>query len=134
MKRDGRVVIRPSAGIKVATATVEVSTRPRLLDVHGISHLTIRGLSFTAASSCVSAGAVEIWEGSNILVEDSSFRWNNWDGLKLFSSTNSIVRRAFFQSQRVRWLDRSPINGCRFRRSGDLIQQLARSAGEILLF
>lgn len=93
-EENGRVVIRPSAGIDAATATVEVSTRPRLLDVHGISHLTIRGLSFTAASSCVSAGAVEIWEGSNILVEDSSFRWNNWDGLKLFSSTNSIVRRA----------------------------------------
>ena len=92
-KQNGRAVIRPSAGIDAATATVEVSTRPRLLDSHGISHLTIRGLSFTAASSCVSAGAVEIWDGSNVLVEDSSFRWNNWDGLKLFNSANSIVRR-----------------------------------------
>jgi hypothetical protein len=90
---NGRAVIHPSAGIDATTATVEVSTRPRLLDSHGVSHLTIRGLSFTAANSCISAGAVEIWDASSVLVEDSSFRWNNWDGLKLFSSANSIVRR-----------------------------------------
>jgi Right handed beta helix region len=90
---NGRAVIRPAAGTDVTGATIEVSTRPRLLDSHGVSHLTIRGLSFIAASSCVSAGAVEIWDGSNVLVEDSSFQWNNWDGLKLFNATNSVIRR-----------------------------------------
>jgi hypothetical protein len=90
---NGRAVIRPASGIDATSATIEISTRPRLLDSHGVSHLTIRGLSFLGASSCVSAGAVEIWDGSNVLVEDSSFQWNNWDGLKLFNSTNSIIRR-----------------------------------------
>lgn len=90
---NGRVEIKPPSGIDPNTATVEVSTRSRLFDSHGVSHLTIRGLTFTAANSCVSAGAVEIWNGSNVSLEDSSFQWNNWDGVKLFSSANSVMRR-----------------------------------------
>jgi hypothetical protein len=88
----GLTVMRPPAGTDISAATIEVSTRPRLFDSHGIAHLTIRGLTFVGANSCISVGAVEIWAGSDEIIEDSTVRWNNWDGIKLFSSANSTLR------------------------------------------
>jgi len=92
----GRVTIWPASGTDMSTATVEVSVRPKLFESHHVSSLTIRGLIFEHASTCVSmvpSAAVAIVGGVNVLVEDCTFGWNNWTGLRLDGLVDSSARR-----------------------------------------
>ena len=92
----GRVYMWPPAGVDLSTAEVEVAVRPVLFESNGNSNLTLRGLVFEHATSCISTkpgAAVMVSGGSNILIEDTVFRWNNWIGLDLFSLTGSVIRR-----------------------------------------
>ena len=91
----GRIYVRPPASIDMTNAAVEVSSRARLLDVHRVSNLTLRGLLFVQANPCVSmkpAASVNISGGSNHLIEGCSFQWNNWGGLRLDGVSDSTVR------------------------------------------
>lgn len=92
----GRALIWPPAGTDLSTATVEVAVRPILFESHHVSSLTIRGLTFEHANTCVSmntTAAVAIIVGDNVLVEDCTFEWNNWTGLRLAGLTDSSARR-----------------------------------------
>src|ERR1039458_1848398 len=77
----------PPAGVDLPAAAVEVAVRPVLFESNGASNLTLRGLVFEHANSCIGTkpgAAVMISGGSHVIVEDAAFRWNNWIGLDLF--------------------------------------------------
>jgi hypothetical protein len=91
-----RIYIWPASATNMVNVVIEVSVRPKLLDVHRISNLTLRGLSFVQANTCVSLrppASVNISGGTNHLIEDCSFQWNNWGGFRLDGVSNSTVRR-----------------------------------------
>ena len=91
-----RVYLWPPAGVDLPAAAVEVAVRPVLFESNGASNLTLRGLVFEHANSCIGTkpgAAVMISGGSHVIVEDAAFRWNNWIGLDLFSLTGSLIRR-----------------------------------------
>jgi hypothetical protein len=89
-----RITIRPSGGIDIAQATVEVGVRLRLFQVQRGSNLTIRGLTFQHSTEALDHAAVWFINLTNLLIEDCTFQWNNAVGLKLNTSTNVTVRRS----------------------------------------
>jgi hypothetical protein len=92
----GRAIIWPPAGTDMSTATIEVPLRPRLFESHHVSSLTIRGIVFEHSNACVSmnpSAAVAIIGGANVSIEDCTFGWNNWTGLRVDGLTDSSIRR-----------------------------------------
>jgi hypothetical protein len=87
------IYIWPPSGTDMARATVEVGIRPSLFKASG-ANLTIRGLTFQHAATFLDGDAVEVSDGSRVLIEDTEYRWNNWGGLTIQASTNVIVRRS----------------------------------------
>jgi Right handed beta helix region len=93
---DARAYIWPPAGTDMATSTVEVATRSQLFQSYRVPHLTLSGLVFEHASSCISTpqkSAVTLVDATDEVIEDSAIEWNNWIGLTLFNVTNSLALR-----------------------------------------
>ena len=92
----GRAYIFPLTGVDITKATVEVATRPLLFQSYEVPHLTLRGLVFQHANSCLSTpqrSAVAIVGAVDDLVEDTTVAWNNWTGLTLYNLTDATIRR-----------------------------------------
>jgi mannuronan 5-epimerase len=103
----------PPAGTSLGDAKVEVAVRPGIFESDGMSNLSIKGLVFEHANSCISTkpnAAVIISGGTNNLLEDVAIRWNNWIGFDYFSSTSSTARRVA-----VNWNGEMGINGFRLK-------------------
>lgn len=93
----GQILLWPPNGVNISTADVEVGIRPTLLQTQNVSNLSVHGLTFEHATSCIStnpSGAVMISGADSISIADSVFRWNNWMGLQLFSLTNIQVQNS----------------------------------------
>jgi Abnormal spindle-like microcephaly-assoc'd, ASPM-SPD-2-Hydin len=74
----------PPAGTNMATATVEVSTRPSLFVDAGQPNVVVRGLTFQYANSCHQSAAVSVMNGAtNVLLDTDNYLWNNAVGLTL---------------------------------------------------
>ena len=90
------VHIWPERVSDIAKAVVEVGVRPQLFESYQVPHLTVRGIVFQHANSCISTpqrSAVAIVGATDQLLEDSTIQWNNWTGLTLFNVTKSSARR-----------------------------------------
>ena len=79
--------IAPPAGTNMATAVVEVATRPTTLKVSGRSNVVLRGLVFRHAANCMNSAAASVGSSSNILIDSVQALWNNWGGLGIYSSS-----------------------------------------------
>jgi hypothetical protein len=89
----GTVYIWPPAGTNMATATVEVSTRPSLFMIENRSNIVLRGLTFQYAGSCYGEEAVGTTFGTtNVLFDSDKFYWNNGSGLFLGQTTYVTVQ------------------------------------------
>lgn len=86
-----RILLMPASGTNMNSAQVEVAVRPKLLEAHHISQLTLDGLSFVYADSCPQEAAVAIYSSSNDVIKNSSFQGNNWIGLQLTDVRDSTV-------------------------------------------
>ena len=83
----------PPAGTNMATATVEVATRPSLFVDSGLSNLVLRGLTFQYGNSCRQNGAVNIDSlATNVLLDSDQFLWNNGIGLVLSGPQNFTIK------------------------------------------
>ncbi|MEW6144665.1 MAG: right-handed parallel beta-helix repeat-containing protein [Thermodesulfobacteriota bacterium] len=87
-----KIYVRMPAGVDINNYRVEVAVRSKLFTVDSRKNVTIRGFVFQHANTAVDGNAVDINNSSNILVEDNSFIWNNWGGLR-FNSSNNITAR-----------------------------------------
>jgi Right handed beta helix region len=91
----GRVYIFPLTSVDISKVTVEVATRPLLFQSYQVPHLTLKGLVFQHANSCISTpqrSAVAIVGAVDDQIEDTTIAWNNWTGLTLYNLTDSAVR------------------------------------------
>ena len=105
----GRAIIWPPAGTDISTATIEVPVLPKLFESHHVSSLTIQGIVFEHSNACVSmnpSAAVAIIGGANVSIEDCTFGWNNWTGLRFGRITDSSIRRitASYKEPWVSWV------------------------------
>jgi len=80
--------IYPPDGIDLASSTVEVGVRPRLLFADGIRKVTIRGITFQHAVSPFDSTAVEIVNAQDVLLQENLITLNSWTGLGLATSTH----------------------------------------------
>jgi hypothetical protein len=97
----------------MSTAKIEVALRPGVFESDVVSNLSLKGLVFEHANSCVSTkpnAAVVISGGTNNLVEDTAIRWNNWIGFDYWGATGSAARRLT-----ANWNGEMGINGFRLK-------------------
>src|SRR5258707_5905054 len=87
-----QIKLYPPAGTDMLSAAVEIGVRPHLLNVHGISNLTVSGVVFTKAATCLPGGSMELFDSSNDTIENSQFNWNNWQGLVLHNVSQVTMR------------------------------------------
>jgi hypothetical protein len=87
--------LRPPDGARMPEAVVEAAVRPSLFEVRGRTNLALRGITFVNANSCVPYSAVNLINSKNLLVEGSSFLWNNWAGLRIADSSRVTVRKVY---------------------------------------
>lgn len=97
-ERQGTAYIWPPSNVDMGTATVEVSVREQLFKAAAPQNLTLQGLTFQYANTCIADAAVELasvssFNGKNLVVEDSTFQWNNWGGLAINTAYGVTVRR-----------------------------------------
>jgi hypothetical protein len=84
----------PPAGADMQTALVEAAVRPSTLNVSGRSNVTLRGLVFRHASTCLNRTGANISGSSNVLVDQVQANWNSWGGLGVYSSTAVTVQNS----------------------------------------
>lgn len=92
-EEEEKIYIFPSSETELKNSVIEVGTRASLFFSKGIRNLVIRGITFQHATSNFRDAAVSIRSGKNILVENSQFLWNNWQGLHIRDCENLIVRK-----------------------------------------
>jgi Protein of unknown function (DUF1565) len=88
------VYVWPPAGTNMSTATVEVSTRPTLLQLDGLQDWVLRGLTFEDGNGCRQVQpAVVIGESAkDILLDTDKFMWNNAAGLSVGTASYVTVQ------------------------------------------
>ena len=110
---NGIAYLWPPEHTNMSAAQTEAAVRPGVFESNAVSHLTLSGLIFEHANSCVSTkpnAAVIISGGTDNAVEDTVIRWNNWIGFEYWSTTNSAARRLL-----VNWNGEMGINGFRLK-------------------
>ena len=85
-----QIYLWPPAGTNMAEADVELSTATRspLISTNGVNNFVIRGLTFEYDNSCTQQGP-RVSNGTNILVDNDQFLWNNSVGFGVYASTGS---------------------------------------------
>ncbi len=93
----GTVYVQPAAGTNMSSADVEVPTRDNLLTSFNMQNVVFRGITFAEANTCRdSTAAVIFYQGSEVLLDQDQFNWNNSAGLQMsgvdhFTVQNSIA-------------------------------------------
>jgi Right handed beta helix region len=87
----GQIVLRPPGGVAPAPLTTDVAVRAKLFESHGYNNLTLNGLTFTAAASCLPTAAVSIYGGTSDHLENLTASSNSWAGLLLNNISDASV-------------------------------------------
>ena len=87
------LLVKPEVGLDLATATIEVATRPTALSANHRHGLSVRGLTFRHVATPFQRGGVVINGARNLTIEDSRFEFNSWSGLTLFYVDGADLRR-----------------------------------------
>jgi len=74
-------------------AAVEVALRSGLFRANGRRNFILRGFTFMHDNTPVQGSAAGFTNGSNIIVEDCLFLWNNWGGFGFSGCSNVTARR-----------------------------------------
>jgi len=91
---NSEVYVRPPAGTNMASAKVEVATRPTLLAINHASNIVVRGMAFQYSNACHQNSAVQVYGADNILFDQDVFYWNNATGLGVSNSQNFTVQNS----------------------------------------
>jgi hypothetical protein len=91
---NSEVYVRPPAGTNMASAKVEVATRPTLFAINKASNIVLRGLAFQYSNACRQNSAVQVYGADNILLDQDVFYWNNATGLEFDNSQHFTVQKS----------------------------------------
>ena len=86
-----QILITPPSGTNVWTSTIEAAVRPLVFSISGRNNVTVSGLTFRHANSCINQAAAIVSGSSNVYVHQIQAVWNNWGGFQLSGDTNVTV-------------------------------------------
>lgn len=89
-----QILITPASGTSVSSAKIEAAVRPQVFSMYGRSNVTVKGMVFEHANTCINQPAAIIGNSSNVTVNQVQALWNNWGGLELTGDSNSIVENS----------------------------------------
>jgi hypothetical protein len=89
---NGVVYIYPALGTDIGSATVEVGTRNNLFRAFGLTNFVLRGINFDKGSDCRNNDTVTFNGGTNIVVDNDGFNWNNSGGFGINGATFFTIR------------------------------------------
>lgn len=89
-----QILITPASGTNVWSSTIEAAVRPQVFSMSGRSNVTVQGMVFQHANTCINQAAAVISGGSNVTVNHVQALWNNWGGLMLAGITNLYVENS----------------------------------------
>jgi hypothetical protein len=89
-----QILIKPASGTSVSTATIEAAVRPSIFSIAGRSNVTVKGMIFRHANSCMNKAGASITSSSNVVVDSVQAVWNNWGGLALSGNSGLIVKNS----------------------------------------
>jgi len=89
-----QMLITPPSGTNVWNSTIEAAVRPQIFSMSGRSNVTVQGMVFQHANTCINQAAAVISGGSNVTVNDVQAMWNNWGGLMLADITNLYLENS----------------------------------------
>jgi hypothetical protein len=87
----GTMYVWPPTGTNMGTADVEVATQPSVLNINQSSNVVVRGITFTHASSCHNAAAVNVYNSNNVLFDTVTSIWNNGQGIAMNYPTYDVT-------------------------------------------
>lgn len=101
-----KIYTKPADGVDFANAKIEVATKRFIFQFVDMDNVVLRNLSFQHTANKLASDTIGAavtfgpwWQaenkfiGSNILIEDCDFRWNNSNGLTLQGLKNVTLRR-----------------------------------------
>lgn len=88
----GTLRVHVSPTLDLPRALVEAGSRPSVFVANRIGQVVLRNLVFQHASSSIQEAAVRISGGAHILIENSRFVLNNWNGIALYASSDITLR------------------------------------------
>jgi hypothetical protein len=86
-----KLYMRPSVDLST-NPTIEVGMRQRLIWANATSNIVIRGIVFQHSTAQDGGPAALNADGSNILIENNTFQWNNWTGFSGYKSSQITAR------------------------------------------
>lgn len=90
----GQIFVAPGGSVNMSASTVEIATRPTILNISRQNNVVLRGLVLEHAASCINRSGATINSSSNVLVDQVQASWNNWGGLGINSSSNVTVQNS----------------------------------------
>ena len=89
-----QILITPASGTSVSTAKIEAAVRPQIFTISGRSYVTVKGMIFQHANSCINKPAAVIVGSSHVTVDNVQAIWNNWGGLQLAGDSYVTVENS----------------------------------------
>ena len=89
-----QILITPASGTSVSSATIEAAVRPSIFTLAGRSNVTVKGMVFKHANSCINRPAAVVAGGSNIVVDSIQAVWNNWGGFGVSGASGVTVKNS----------------------------------------
>jgi Right handed beta helix region len=89
-----QILITPPSGTSVSTSKIEAAVRPQIFTLAGRSNVTVKGMIFEHANSCINKAAATIASNSNVVVDGVQAIWNNWGGLALSGNRTLTVKNS----------------------------------------
>jgi hypothetical protein len=89
-----QILITPPSGTSVYSAKIEAAVRPQIFSVYGRSNVTVSGMIFEHANSCINKPAAVVSGSSNVVVNNVQAIWNNWGGIQFAGDSNLTVENS----------------------------------------
>lgn len=84
----------PQNGTNMGTARIEVGSRAHVFSVLHGHNVTVRGMVFTHANSCINQTAATITSSSYVTFDHVQAIWNNWGGIGTSSSDHTTIQNS----------------------------------------
>ncbi len=93
-----KIYVRVPSNVNLSTASVQVAVQPYLLHVYNMSNFTVEGIRFQHAASSPGIAALQFWMSDNVVINQSQFNWNNWNGLQSYDVMGFTIKNSTFNN------------------------------------
>ena len=84
----------PARQVDMSTATIEAAARRQTWSMNALTNVTVRGLVFRHAATCMNLPSFDVGGSTNVLLDNIQSFWNNWAGIAVSSSKQVTVKNS----------------------------------------